>query len=124
MQPYKTIVGVIELSNDKQPYGIVQQRYGIGSSTVTHIMKRFKELELSLDDLKKMEPGKVDPFHPVLTWNDQNIVLQHQFDYNRSQFLLQLLDNCICVYRSESETYLICKLQKFTRFAAKATKNY
>ena len=70
MQPYKTIVGVIELSNDKQPYGIVQQRYGIGSSTVTHIMKRFKELELSLDDLKKMEPGKVDPFHPVLTWND------------------------------------------------------
>lgn len=65
MQPYKTIVGVIELRNDKQPYGIVQQRYGIGSSTVTHIMKRFKELELSLDDLKKMEPGKVETsFYP------------------------------------------------------------
>ena len=32
----------------KQTYDIVQKRFGIGSSTVTLIMKRFKEMGLSL----------------------------------------------------------------------------
>ena len=52
MQPYTTIVGVIELRLADQSYDVVQKRYHIGSSTVTLIMKRFKQLGLSLDDLK------------------------------------------------------------------------
>ena len=40
MQSYTTIIGVIELRLQKQSYDIVQKRFGIGSSTVTLIMKR------------------------------------------------------------------------------------
>ena len=60
MQSYATIIGVVELRLQKQSYTTVQKRYSIGSSTVTLIMKRFKELGLSLDDLKRMEPVKVE----------------------------------------------------------------
>ena len=41
----------------KQTYDIVQRRFGIGSSTVTLIMKRVKEMGLSIDDLKQMDHG-------------------------------------------------------------------
>ena len=65
MQPYTTIVGVIEFRLAGQSYDVVQKRYAIGSSTVTLIMKRFKDLGLSLDDLKQMEPKKLEnAFYP------------------------------------------------------------
>ena len=65
MQPYTTIVGVIEFRLAGQSYDVVQKRYSIGSSTVTLIMNRFKEIGLSLDDLKAMEPKKlVNAFYP------------------------------------------------------------
>lgn len=65
MQNYTTIFGVIDLRQKKCSYDIVQERYSIGSSTVTLIMKRFKELGLSLEDLRKMEPKKVEEaFYP------------------------------------------------------------
>ena len=65
MQPYTTIVGVIEFRLAGQSYDVVQKRYSIGSSTVTLIMKRFKDLGLSLDDLKQMEPKKLEnAFYP------------------------------------------------------------
>ena len=65
MQPYTTIVGVIELRLAGQSYDVAQKRYSIGSSTVTLIMNRFKEIGLSLDDLKSMEPKKlVNAFYP------------------------------------------------------------
>ena len=62
MQSYSTIVGVIELRLLGESYDVTQKRFGIGSSTVTLIMKRFKALELSLDDLKQMDPSKVEEF--------------------------------------------------------------
>lgn len=65
MQSYSTIIGVIALRLDKQSYDTVQKRFGIGSSTVTLIMKRFMESRLSLDDIKAMEPTKVQQmFYP------------------------------------------------------------
>ena len=65
MQSYTTIIGVIEQRLQKQSYDIVQKRFGIGSSTVTLIMKRFKEIGLSIDDLKQMEPRKLETaFYP------------------------------------------------------------
>ena len=60
MQSYTTIIGVIDLRLQKQSYDIVQKRFGIGSSTVTLIMKRFKEMGLSIDDIKQMEPRKLE----------------------------------------------------------------
>ena len=60
MQNYSTIVGLIELRQQEAGYLTVQRRYHIGSSVVTLIMKRFKESGLSLDDLKTMEPRKVE----------------------------------------------------------------
>ena len=76
MQSYTTIIGVVELRLQKQSYTTVQKRYSIGSSTVTLIMKRFKELGLSLDDLKRMEPVKVEKaFYPPENLRHQDIPL-------------------------------------------------
>ena len=76
MQSYTTIIGVIELRLQKQTYDIVQKRFGIGSSTVTLIMKRFKEMGLSIDDLKQMEPRNVErAFYPPENRRDTSIPL-------------------------------------------------
>lgn len=60
MQNYTTIVGIIELRSQKCSYDTVQKRYSIGSGTVTLIMNRYRQLGVSLDDLKQMEPVKVE----------------------------------------------------------------
>ena len=59
MQKYSTIIGVIELRSQKIGYATTQRRYRIGSSTVTLIMKRFRELGKTLEELKAMDP--LDP---------------------------------------------------------------
>ena len=76
MQSYTTIIGVIELRSQKQSYDIVQKRFGIGSSTVTLIMKRFNEMGLSIDDFKQMEPRKLETaFYPPENRRDTSIPL-------------------------------------------------
>lgn len=65
MQNYTTIIGVIELRSQKCSYDTVQKRYSIGSGTVTLIMNRYKQLGMSLDDLKQMEPTKVGSKIPL-----------------------------------------------------------
>lgn len=60
MQSYSTIIGVIELRLGGIGYRTTTARYGIGSSTVTLIMERFKESGLTIDALKAMEPSKVE----------------------------------------------------------------
>ena len=65
MQNYSTIIGVIELRQQSVGYATTQKRYGIGSSTVTLIMKRFKELGLTLEELRAMPPKAVEvAFYP------------------------------------------------------------
>lgn len=65
MQSYSTIIGVIELRLGGIGYRTTKARYGIGNSTITLIMKRFKETGFTLDDLKTMEPAKVEAlFYP------------------------------------------------------------
>ena len=39
MQNYTTIIGIIELRLQKIGYETTQKRYGVGSSTVTLVMK-------------------------------------------------------------------------------------
>ena len=78
MQRYTTIIGAVELRLQKQSYTTVQKRYSVsvGSSTVTLIMKRFKESGLSLDELKRMEPAKVEKvFYPPENLRHQDIPL-------------------------------------------------
>ena len=65
MQKYSTIIGVIELRSQKIGYATTQRRYRIGSSTVTLIMKRFRELGKTLEELKAMDPKEVETaFYP------------------------------------------------------------
>lgn len=65
MQSYSTIIGVIELRQGGVGYRTTQKRYNIGNSTITLIMNRFKELGLTLDELKAMEPKAVErAFYP------------------------------------------------------------
>ena len=65
MQNCSTILGVIELRQQGVGYRTTQKRYRIGSSVVTLIMKRFQETGLTLEELKAMEPRKVEElFYP------------------------------------------------------------
>lgn len=65
MQKYSTIIGVIELRSQKIGYATTQRRYRIGSSTVTLIMKRFREIGETLEELKAMDPKEVETaFYP------------------------------------------------------------
>ena len=99
MQRYTTIIGAVELRLQKQSYTTVQKRYSVsvGSSTVTLIMKRFKESGLSLDELKRMELAKVEKvFYPLENLCHQDIPLpdflwleykeHHPDGYQQSQF--------------------------------------
>ncbi|MCD8082824.1 MAG: hypothetical protein LUE86_04685 [Clostridiales bacterium] len=55
----------LELRQKGIGYLSTQRRYNIGSSTVTHIMNRFQEIGIPLDDLKVMPPKKVEEtFYP------------------------------------------------------------
>lgn len=65
MQNYSTIVGIIEFRLEGRSYEVVQKRYSVGSGTVTKMMDRYKEIGLSLEDLRRMEPKNVeDLFYP------------------------------------------------------------
>lgn len=65
MQSYSTIIGVIELRLDGIGYRTTGKRYGIGNSTITLIMNRFQKLGFTVEELKAMEPKKVEQsFYP------------------------------------------------------------
>lgn len=53
MQSYSTIIGVIELRLGGIGYRTTKARYGIGNSTVTLIMNRFRKQVLLLMTLKQ-----------------------------------------------------------------------
>lgn len=65
MQNYTTILGVVELRLQDVGYATIQSRYNIGSSTVTLIMKRYRELGIPLETLYGMPPKSVElAFYP------------------------------------------------------------
>ena len=65
MQDYNTIIGVIQMRQNDCSYSVVQNRYHIGSSTVTLIMERFRNSQLTLEQLKQKEPSDVEElFYP------------------------------------------------------------
>ncbi len=65
MQNYSTIIGVIELRQDGINYDTIRRRYKIGNSVITLIMGRFNDLEITLDELRIMNPRDVEAkFYP------------------------------------------------------------
>lgn len=65
MQNYATIIGVLKMSVNGASQRECQARFRIGSSTCQRIQHKFKEVELSLEDLEKMDESKViEIFYP------------------------------------------------------------
>ena len=65
MQKFSTIIGVIELRQEGINYRTISSRYNIGSSTITLIMERFRNLGFTLDELRVMNPEDVESkFYP------------------------------------------------------------
>ena len=65
MQNYSTIIGVIEMRKKQCTTRDCQYRFKIGSGTVAHILQRYKELDLTLDELRAISPNKVEEaFYP------------------------------------------------------------
>lgn len=65
MQDCTTILGIIDMRQRGIPYDDCRGRYGVGSSTISLIMSRFKEMGKDLDALRKMAPSEVEAaFYP------------------------------------------------------------
>ena len=65
MQDYTTIIGVIDMRERGISTNDVRSRYGIGNSTLTLIMSRFRDCGKDLNTLKQMNPSEVeDLFYP------------------------------------------------------------
>ena len=65
MQPCSTILGIIEMRLRGISYDDCRRRYGVGNSTITLIMDRYKTHGISLDDLKKLSATDVESaFYP------------------------------------------------------------
>ena len=76
MQDYNTIIGVLQMRQNKCSYRIIQSRYRLGTSTVTLILKRFEDSHKSLDELKQMEPMAVEKlFFPPANLKRKNVPL-------------------------------------------------
>lgn len=65
MQNCTTILGIIDMRQRGISYDDCRNRYGVGNSTITLIMSRFKEMDKDLDSLKQMDPSDVEAaFYP------------------------------------------------------------
>lgn len=65
MQNYTTIIGIIEMRQRGISYDDCRSRYGVGCSTITLIMNRFKEYGKELSALEQMAPEEVERiFYP------------------------------------------------------------
>lgn len=86
MQNYTTIIGIIDMRQRGISYDDCQTRYGIGSSTLQLIMKRFKECGKTLDSLKQMPPSEVENlFYPPenIRRKDASVMPDYQAVYSR-----------------------------------------
>lgn len=59
MHNYTTIIGVIRMRKDHISIEKVRQRYGIGSSGIALIMKRFEGSGFTFEEFLRLEPSKV-----------------------------------------------------------------
>ena len=85
MQDYNTIIGAIQMRLNKCPTRSVMDRFRIGSSTLNLIMRRYKALELTIDELEAMSPKKVENlFYPQKNLQRKEVPLpDFQYYYDR-----------------------------------------
>lgn len=60
MQDYNTIIGAIQMRQNECSFSVIEGRYRIGSGTVQRILERFENSGFTLEQLKTMEPRKVE----------------------------------------------------------------
>lgn len=65
-QPAPKIIKIIRMREALEPYEVCQSSCGVGSSVVTHVMRRYEELGIPASDLSVMEPKQVEElFYPL-----------------------------------------------------------
>ena len=86
MHNYTTIIGVIDMRLRDISFDDCRNRFGIGNSGITLIMKRFKESGKSLETLKQMTPEDVEIlFYPPenIRRKDVSVMPDYQAVYDR-----------------------------------------
>lgn len=65
MQSYRTIIGVLKMRDEGLSYRACRARYGISAETVETIIRKKEALQISLEQLEKLEPDEVEKlFYP------------------------------------------------------------
>ena len=127
MQDYNTIMGVIQMRLVDCSYDIVQRRHNVGSGTVTLIMNRFRESGLSYDQLKSMEPVKVQELiYPPANLRRKDIPepdFQHYYDRIHAKDSKANISFCWFEYRKEHPDGYSAS-QFYERYNQFVEKNY
>ena len=127
MQDYNTIMGVIQMRLVDCSYEIVQRRHNIGSGTVTLIMNRFQESGLSYDQLKSMDPIRVqEVIYPPANLRRKDIPepdFQHYYDMIHAKDSKVNISYCWYEYRKEHPDGYSAS-QFYERYSQFVEKNY
>ena len=106
MQSYNTILGVINMRQNKCTFSTIQQRYHIGSNATQLILKRFKESGIALVELRKMAPHEVETlFYPPLNLKRKDIPepdFQYWYDRIHAKDSKVNLAYCWIEYREQN----------------------
>lgn len=105
MQDYNTIIGVLQMRENKCTYDVIRKRYHLGNSTVTLLLNRFKDLDRSLIELKQMDPLEVERlFFPPANLKRKDIPLpdfQSYYDRIHAKGSRINLSYCWIEYKQE-----------------------
>ena len=94
MQSYTTILGVIDMRQRGISYDDYGNRYGIGHSTITLIMDRFRDSGKNLDTLKQMSPEEVENlFYPPENIRRKDVYILY-YQYISSKISRQSKTQC------------------------------
>lgn len=86
MQNYTTILGIIDMRQRGISFDDCRNRYGVGSSTITLIMNRFRDCGKDLSALRQISPTEVEElFYPPenIRRKDSSVMPDYQEIYSR-----------------------------------------
>ena len=106
MQSYNTIIGVINMRQNKCTFSVIQQRYHIGSNATQLILKRFEGSGLTLEELRRMAPHEVEKlFYPPLNLKRKDLPepdFQYWYDRIHAKDSKVNLAYCWIEYREQN----------------------
>lgn len=94
MQDYTTIIGVIDMRQRGISHNDCRSRYGIGNSTISLIMNRFKESGKDLEALKQMSAEEVETLiYPPenIRRKDDSVMPDYQAVYDRKGSIMSTM---------------------------------